>query len=289
MNWPLIAATAAMLALTGAVLVVAALTGRLPQWRPRSARPLPRIRQLTRLDRRARLTLVGTVAAGLVLAITTGWWILIILLPAAAIGLPYLFDTRTESRQQARIEAMGKWVSALAGSMGAGASLEQALRSSIRSTAPEIRPEVQRLNARIASRIPTSAALRAFADELDDPIGDKIVCTLMLGAERRGAALSGVLSDLSASLDEDLAARRSVVASRSSARSSARGVTGIMVLVVTALFFVGDYVDPYRSPFGQILLGAQLVLYTAGLIWMKRLAAVKRPPRFLSVTGGGEK
>ncbi|MBA3019663.1 MAG: hypothetical protein FP817_00990 [Propionicimonas sp.] len=238
------------------------------------------------MDRRTRLLLAVTIAAGLVLAITTGWWILIILLPAAAIGLPYLFDTRTETRQQARIEAMGKWVSALSGSMGAGASLEQALWSSLRSTAPEIRPEVQRLNARISSRIPTTVALRAFADEMNDPITDKIVCTLMLGADRRGAALSGVLSDLATSLDEDMAARRSVVASRATARTTARGVTGLTAVVIAALFFVGDYVDPYRSPSGQVILGVMLVLYAASLIWMKRLAEVKRPPRFLTVVGG---
>jgi len=284
-NWPLIAAAAAMLILIGVVLVAATLTNHLPE-RPTTRRALPRIRQLSRLDRRTRLLLAVTIAAGLVLAITTGWWILIILLPAAAIGLPYLFDTRTETRQQARIEAMGKWVSALSGSMGAGASLEQALWSSLRSTAPEIRPEVQRLNARISSRIPTTVALRAFADEMNDPITDKIVCTLMLGADRRGAALSGVLSDLATSLDEDMAARRSVVASRATARTTARGVTGLTAVVIAALFFVGDYVDPYRSPSGQVILGVMLVLYAASLIWMKRLAEVKRPPRFLTVVGG---
>jgi Flp pilus assembly protein TadB len=286
MSWPLIAALAAMLILAGAVLVAAALTGHLPD-RPTTSRPLRGPSLLRRLDRRTRLVLAATIIIGLILAITTGWWILVLLLPAAAIGLPYLFDTRTEARQQARIEAMGKWVSALSGSIGAGASLEQALRSSLRSTAPEIRPEVQLLNARITSRTSTVEALRAFADDLNDPIGDKIVCTLMLGADRRGAALSGVLSDLAASLDEDLAARRSVVASRSSARSSARGVTGIMVFAVAALFLMGDYAAPYRSPLGQILLSVQLLIYAAGLIWMKRLAAVKRPPRFLNAAGGG--
>jgi Flp pilus assembly protein TadB len=285
-TWPLIAATAAMLVLAGVVLVVAAVAGRLPTRTSRASRPLPTIRQLSQLDRRARLTLAAAIAAGLILAITTGWWILVLLLPAAAIGLPYLFDTRTESRQQARLEAMGKWVSALSGSMGAGASLEQALWSSLRSTAPEIRPEVQRLNARIASRIPTVDALRAFADEISDPITDKVVCTLMLGADRRGAALSGVLSDLTQSLDEDMAARRSIVASRATARTTARGVTGLTAAVLAALFFAGDYVAPYRSPSGQLILGVLLVLYAAGLIWMKRLAEVKRPPRFLTTLGG---
>lgn len=289
MTWPLIAALAAMLILTGAVLATAALTGQLPEQPTLPSRPLRTPNLLRRLDRRTRITLAATIAIGLIAAITTGWWILVALLPAAALGLPYLFDTRTEVRQQARIEAMGKWVSALSGSIGAGASLEQALRSSLRSTAPEIRPEVQLLNARISSRTSTVDALRAFADDLNDPIGDKIVCTLMLGADRRGAALSGVLTDLAASLDEDLAARRSVVANRSSARSSARGVTAIMVLAVAALFLMGDYADPYHSPLGQILLGIQLLIYAAGLVWMKRLAAVKRPPRFLNSAGGGTK
>lgn len=277
-----------MLILGGAAAIAAVFTGHLPDRRI-TIRPIPKPHLTRRLSRNTRLTLAATVTIGLILAITTGWWILVLLLPTAAIGLPYLFDTRTETKQQARIEAMGKWVAALAGSIGAGASLEQALRSSLRSTAPEIRPEVQLLNARIASHTSTTAALRAFADDLNDPIGDKIVCTLMLGADRRGAALSGVLSDLAASLDEDLAARRSVVASRASARSSARGVTGIMVIAVTGLFFMGDYAAPYRTPIGHILLGTQLLIYGAGLLWMKRLAAVTRPPRFLNSAKGGTK
>lgn len=285
MNWAMIAGLAAALILAGITLAVAAFTTTPGPPRKRSTTPARSFKALRRLDRRTRIILATSASIGLLLALTTGWYILIALVPAAAIGLPYLFDTKSEARTQARIEAMGKWVSALAGSMGAGASLEQGLRSSLRSTADEIRPEVQRLLARIDSRIQTVDALKTFADELNDPIGDKIVCALMLGADRRGAALSGVLSDLASSLEEDLAARRSVVASRSSARSSARGVTGILAVAVAALFFVGDYVDPYRTPLGQLLLGTQLVLYALGLAWMKRLASVRRPPRFLNAGG----
>jgi hypothetical protein len=62
-----------------------------------------------------------------------------------------------------------------------------------------------------------------------------------------------------------------------------------MVFAVAGLFFMGDYAAPYRSPLGMILFSVQMLVYTAGLIWMKRLAAVKRPPRFLNAAGGGTK
>ena len=284
MTLPLLAALAAALILSGITLAAAALVLPPAPRRPRST-PKRSPQLLARLTRTTRIVLIASTIIGILAALATGWLILAILIPAAALGTPYLFDTKSEARAQKRVEAMGKWVAALSGSMGAGASIEQALASSLRSTAEEIRPEVSRLVARINSRIPTGTALRAFADDLDDPMGDKIVAALMIGAERRGA-LSGVLADLSSSLEEDMAARRGVVASRASSRSTARNITGLMTVVLIGLMlFGGDYIAPYRTPLGQILFGAQLVVYAGLLIWMKKLATVRRPPRFLGRSG----
>lgn len=286
MTLPLIGAIAAIMVLSGLLLGIAAFTVPVAPSR-RESTPRQRPRLLARLTRRTRTVLLISIAVGLIAAMLTGWMILVLLIPAATVAAPYLFDTKTETRAQKRVEAIGKWVSALSGSMGAGASLEQALKTSMRSTSDEIRPEVSRLVARINSRIETRTALRAFADDLDDAMGDKVVAALMLGAERRGA-LSGVLADLAGSLEEDLAARRGVIASRASARSTARNITGLMVVVVGGLvLFGGDYMAPYRTPLGQILFTVQILIYAALLIWMKRLSAVKRPPRFLGTTSGG--
>ena len=54
---------------------------------------------------------------------------------------------------------------------------------------------------------------------------------------------------------------------------------GALVLVVLALS--GTYVEPYRTPVGQVLLVLLLSAYVATLIWMRRMAAGKPLPRFL--------
>jgi hypothetical protein len=58
------------------------------------------------------------------------------------------------------------------------------------------------------------------------------------------------------------------------------------VLVVLALS--GTYVEPYRTPVGQVLLVLLLSAYVATLIWMRRMAAGKPLPRFLATRAVAE-
>lgn len=286
MNLPLIAAAAAFCVLAGLALAIASFT--IPPPSHTTRRATPNLKALDALSGRTRRILIWSTIAGVIAALLTGWPVLFIAIPTAALGLPFLFDANSEKKALQRVEAMGKWVSALAGSLGGGNSLEQALRSSLRSTSDEIKPEVSRLVARVNSRIPIKTALRAFADELDDAMGDKIVAALMLGAERRGAALSGVLHDLATSLEDDLRARRSVAASHSAPRTTARGITVLMLVVTGFMFTRADFAAAYRTPLGQLILLVLLAAYALLLYWMGGLAAPQKPPRFLSRTAAGE-
>lgn len=51
------------------------------------------------------------------------------------------------------------------------------------------------------------------------------------------------------------------------------------VLIVLALS--GSYIEPYRSPIGQVMLVVLLSAYVGTLIWMRRMANGKPLPRFL--------
>jgi Flp pilus assembly protein TadB len=82
--------------------------------------------------------------------------------------------------------------------LAVGVSLEQAIQASLRSTPDPIRPQVETLVARLATRWQTDAALRAFADDLDDATGDLVAASLILSAKRRGAGLVAVLDGLAA-------------------------------------------------------------------------------------------
>ena len=80
--------------------------------------------------------------------------------------------------------------------LAVGVGLEQAITASLRSAPEAIRPQVATLSARLSARWQTDAALRAFADDLDDATGDLVAASLILSAKRRGAGagkLDGVI------------------------------------------------------------------------------------------------
>ena len=124
----------------------------------------------------------------------------------------------------------------------------------------------------------TEDALRAFADDLDDATGDLVAANLILGARRRGAGLASVLEGLAESVAADVRARREIEADRAKPRATARWVTIITIGVLAVLALTGDYVAPYGTPFGQVILVVLLSLYVATLVWMRRMAIGPSPP-----------
>ena len=115
-------------------------------------------------------------------------------------------------------------------------------------------PRSPRWSSRLRARWATEDALRAFADDLDDATGDVIAANLILGARRRGAGLASVLDGLAESVAADVRARREIEADRAKPRATARWVTIITVGVLAFLAVTGNYVAPYGSPLGQVLL-----------------------------------
>ena len=276
-------------ALAGA-LIVAGIIGvtlglrptAVPEKRPSSRR----VRRFQSLDRTTRLLLFGGLAGGVIAWLVTGWMLALIAVPVAAVGLPMLLSAGSAASRIQRLEAMEEWTRSLSGVLTIGVGLEQALVATLRSTPAAITPEVTRLVARLRARWVTEDALRAFADELDDSTGDLIAANLILGARRRGAGLSSVLEGLAESVAADVRARRQVEADRAKPRATARWVTLISAGVLVILAISGSYVEPYKSPFGQVILISLLSAYVATLVWMKRMALGRNLPRFLGTPGG---
>jgi Flp pilus assembly protein TadB len=271
----------------GGALLVAGILGLVAGLRPvevPTAAP-PRsdlVRRLGHLQRRTRLLLVGGLGAGLTAFLVTGWALALVAVPVATVGLPLLLAAPPAAERIKRLEAMEEWTRALAGVLTVGVGLEQALVATLRSTPEPIVPEVTRLVARLRSRWVTEQAIRAFADELDDATGDLIAANLILGARRRGAGLASVLEGLAESVAADVRGRRQVEADRAKPRATARWVTLISASVLALLAVSGSYVEPYRSPLGQVILLGLLSAYVATLVWMRRMANGRPLPRFLN-------
>lgn len=234
-------------------------------------------------SRRTRLLVLAGIGAGVAGYVATGWVLALVLGPIAAVGLPMLLTAPAAAERIQRLEAMEEWTRSLAGVLTVGVGLEQALVATLRSTPAPIAGEVNRLVARLRARWVTEDALRAFADELDDSTGDLVAANLILGARRRGAGLASVLEGLAESVSADVRARRQVEADRAKPRATARWVTLISASALSILAVSGDYVEPYSTPLGQIILLLLLAAYVATLVWMRQMAIGKPLPRFLSV------
>ncbi len=268
-------------------LTVAGILGALMALRPHTPQPRPERppsqlgSRLASMSPRTRATLAASVLAGVLAALATGWIAAIVVLPAAALGLPYLLTAPATAERIRRVEAMEEWTRSLAGVLGAGVGIEQALTATVRSTPDPIKPEVSALVARLRARWDTEAALRAFADDLDDVTGDLVASNLILAARRRNRSLSSVLQGVAESVAEDVASRRRVEAGRAKPRDSARLVTMFSMGVLLILAFTGDYIAPYGTPVGQVVLVVLLLAYAGGLLWMRKMAEGQPLPRFL--------
>ena len=255
---------------------------------PAPKKPPLGLSRLSRVTRRTRILLAAGLGVGVVVAAVTGWVVAIVVVPAAAAGLPALLSAPPAAARVERLEAMEEWTRSLSGVLTAGAGLEQALVATLRSTPEPIRPEVTRLASRVRARWSTEDALRAFADDLDDATGDVIAANLLLGARRRGSGLASVLDGLSESVAADVRARREIEADRAKPRATARWVTIITVSVLAFLALSGEYIAPFGTPLGQLLLVLLLGLYVATLVWMRSMATGAPLPRFIGATAAAE-
>ena len=234
--------------------------------------------------RRHRAQLVLAVAGGTLAFLFTGLALLVLAVPVAVLGLPWLLSPPASAADVDRLEAMEEWTRNLAGVLAVGVSLEQAIAASLRATPDPIRPQVQTLVARLATRWQTDAALRAFANDLNDATGDLVAASLILSAKRRGAGLVSVLDGLAGSVAEDVRTRRAIEADRAKPRATARAVTFITLGVLALLALNRTYIAPYTSPLGQALLAVLLGAYVAALLWMRQMTSGKPAPRFLTAT-----
>lgn len=258
----------------GVVLLVAALVGTPPK-PPRPAR-----RSIVeRVGRRTAIAL----GLGLLVLVLTRW-------PVAAAGAgvlvvtgPALFGgARLERQAIARIEGLAAWTESLRDTIAGAVGLEQAIPSTVYAAAPSIRPELRLLVDRLRVRTPLPVALQHFADDLDDPSADLVVAALVLNSRLRGPGLRQVLTSLSEAARADLDMRQRVAAGRSSTRRSAQIVMAFSLIVVVGLCVLNpEYVAPYGTPTGQVVLLVVAAFFAGGFWWMKRLSGIDVPARFL--------
>ncbi len=225
---------------------------------------------------------LALVAFLLVLAVTR--WVVLAVAMALLVGFwKRIFGGVAEERRAIeRLEGLAGWTEALRDTIAGAVGLEQAIPATAVNAAPVIRPALNLLVDRLRVREPLPNALMKFADDLDDPSADLIIAALILNARLRGPGLREVLSALSESAREELDLRRRVEGARRSTRRSVQIVVGVTLFVSGGLVLLNQtYLHPYGTTLGQIILLIVVLLYAAGVFWLRRLAGVDVPERFL--------
>jgi Flp pilus assembly protein TadB len=276
---PLAVTTGALLGL-GCVLLVYAL--KFDSGRVDGATPQRR-RLSSRTSRRHGQQLVAGALTGVAVLAVTRWVVLAVVLAALVAFWDRVFGgARHERAAIARIEGLAGWIEALRDTIAGAVGLEQAIPATAVNAAPSIRPSLNLLVDRLRVREPLPDALMKFSEDLDDPSADLVVAALILNARLRGPGLRDVLTALATSARDELDVRRRVESSRRSTRRSVQVVVGVIGGVATLLvLFNREYVKPYGTVQGQLVLACVLAVFGLSVFWLRSLSGVAEPERFL--------
>ncbi|GAA4463752.1 type II secretion system protein [Phytohabitans houttuyneae] len=286
----LIALLSGALCVGGLVLAVASIVGTRSPVKPpsRTSRRLGRLWNGTGLSaaerRRHRVVVVSAIVAGALAWMVTGLPMVGLLVGVAVPGAPWLFGVgRAEKRAIARIEAVGEWTRRLRDVSSTGQGLQQAIIATVSTAPEEIGDEVSLLAARLQAGWHARDALLAFAGHLGDPMCDQVVAALILHLSDRGERLGDVLSSIAAAAAAEVATRREVEAKRTQPRFAVRFLTGMTLLTLAYGLLNPQYMEPYGTPTGQVVLVVLGGTFVALLAWTRAMSLPPAPVRFLTV------
>lgn len=287
--YPVLAAACAALTMTGLLMVGVGLYGRAPAESPFKSR-LSRVRTSGAVTAsRSRLTkftvaLVGGAAVWLI----SGWPVAGALTVAGVLGLPYFFGASREAKRRIeRLEALEEWTRRLADTMAVGVAPVQTLVRSADHAPSAIRGEVTALaNALSTPRLDRGVALRRFADEIDDSLGDMITLSLEIAVSAQASQrVPDVLRTMAAGVAEEVKARRAVEADRAGPRNEARMIVIVQVLFVVGVATLTNYTKIYGTLTGQLVLAVLAAAVVLALWLLRKYSSSEEPPRLLATSG----
>lgn len=224
-------------------------------------------------------------AAGVVAGVGTGWVVAAVAAVALVWVAPRLVSGAGQQRRAvARIEAIATWTEMLRDTLSAAAGLEQAVLATA-DVAPEaIQAEVSALAARLADGATLAEAVREFAREVDDPLGDLVAAALLVAAEQQARQLTTLLGELATAARERVAMRRRVETGRARIRSGVRVIVGTATVFAVGLVTLNrPFLAPYDSATGQVVLAVVVALFGVSFGWRSRMSRFADPGRILTV------
>lgn len=286
------AALAGLLTIGGAILGVVAVVGTTRPAGPPSALSRRLRRWWTgpgrspREQRSHQIKLVTALVVGAAGWLLTGWPAAGVIVGIAVPGIPWLVAAGGAERAAvARLEAVEAWTRRLADIVARGLGLQQAIVATAATPPRLIETEVRDLAARLQAHSSPEAALRQFADDLDDYTCDQVVAPLVLHLSDRGEGLHEVLTDISRSIAAEIEMRSTVDAKRAGPRFAVRFLTGMTIGLLLFGLLNPTYLEPYGTVLGQLILLALAGLYVLLMMSVRKLSLPRPLPRLLAPAG----
>jgi tight adherence protein B len=232
-------------------------------------------------DRRV-LQVAAATGVALVALLATGWPVGSLLAGGIMLSLPSVFGGKAaRAAEIARVEAIATWAGQLRDMLSGGSGLLETIEASAGVAPSPIRPQVERL-ALGMRRGRLVQALRAFADEVDDPMADLVVASLVVASTEQVGRLGELLGTLAARTNEQAALRMRIDKDRASVRTQVRGVVAVTLACIVGLT-VSDrgLLAAYDSAEGQVVLAVIGACFLTGFALLARLA---RPPHLAGFT-----
>lgn len=223
--------------------------------------------------------------AALVLVTTwmlTGWTLAAVTIAAVA-TMASIALARHGKRRDERVvvDAIAVWTEQLRDMLAGSNGLEQTIIATSAHAPAVLREPLERLVASM-SYSSLAQSLQRFARDVDHPTADFVVAALSTAATRQVRELGALLGHLASCARDEARMHTRIWVGRSRTRSAVRIIAVVVVVFVGGLALISpDYLAPYGSAEGQVVLSGVVLVFFAALLTMQRLSVVVAPDRFV--------
>lgn len=194
---------------------------------------------------------------------------------AFALGLlvPWMYLGHLASKRRAQFyESLPDAMQMLAGSLSAGYSLPQALDNVAKEHSGPLGEELNRALLESRLGLPIEETLEAVAQRMQSRDFHWVVMAIRINRQV-GGNLGEVLTNVGKTLRERERLRRQVRTLSAEGKLSAWILGLLPILLIGYMLLVRpEYITPlFVEPIGWVILGAGLVAYIFGIVWMRNL------------------
>lgn len=212
----------------------------------------------------------------------TGWTVAAATIAAVATMASVAVRRHGKRRdERALVDAIAVWTEQLRDTLAGSNGLEQTIIATAAHAPAVLREPLERLVATM-SYAPVTQGLSRFARDVDHPTADFVVAALSTAATRQVRELGALLGHLASCARDEARMHTRIWVGRSRTRSAVRIIASVVVVFVGGLVGLSpEYLAPYRSAEGQIVLSGVVLVFFGALLAMQRLAIVVAPDRFV--------